>query len=117
VFKLKQEVSDETVYHDAVDCPVDEEEDEINDDDCGDGEDEENEADNDQESRTAHDNRCVTGRYFSFVCIISLHFFRHTAVIAACIMTDVIPKGNSIWLRSYTKNYVVCFSLRQFPSI
>jgi hypothetical protein len=75
VFKLKQEVSDETVYHDAVDCPVDEEEDEINDDDCGDGEDEENEADNDQESRTAHDDRCVTGRYFSFVCHFSSFFF------------------------------------------
>ena len=70
MFKLKQEVSDETVYHDAVDCPVDEEEDEMNDDDCDDGED----ADNDQESGAAHDNRCVTGRYFSFVCIISLPF-------------------------------------------
>ena len=57
MFKLKQEVSDETVYHDAVDYPVDE--DDINDDDC-DGEDEENDADNDQESRAAHDNRCVT---------------------------------------------------------
>jgi len=60
VFKLKQEVSDETLYHDAVDYPVDEEEDEINGDDCDDGEDEENDADNDQESRAAHDNRCVT---------------------------------------------------------
>jgi len=81
VFKLKQEVSDETVYHDAVDCPVDEEEDEINDDDCDDGEDEENDADNDQESRAAHGNRCVTRRFFSFVCIISLPFFRHTRVL------------------------------------
>lgn len=71
VFKLKQEVSDETVYHDAVDYPVDE--DDINDDDC-DGEDEENDADNDQESRAAHDNRCVTWRYLSFLCIISLPF-------------------------------------------
>jgi hypothetical protein len=72
VFKLKQEVSDETVYHDAVDCPVDEERDEINDDDFDDGEDEENDADNDQESRAAHADRCVTGKYFSFVFIISL---------------------------------------------
>ena len=74
MFKLKQEVSDETVYHDAVDYTMDEEEDEINDDDCdggGDGEDEENDADSDQ---AAHDNRCVTGRYFGFVCIISLPF-------------------------------------------
>ena len=80
MFKLKQEVSDETLYHDAVDYPVDEEEGEINDDGCDDGEDEENDADNDQESRAAHDNRCVTRRYFSFLFIISLPFFRHASV-------------------------------------
>jgi hypothetical protein len=67
LIKIKQEVSDETVYHDAVDYPVDEEEDEINDDECydgGNGKDEENDADNDQESPADHDNRCVTRKIF-----------------------------------------------------
>ena len=59
LIKIKQEVSDETVYHDAVHYPVDEKEDEINDDcdDGSDGEDEEYDADNDQGSPPGHDSR------------------------------------------------------------
>lgn len=73
MFKLKQEVSDETVYHDALNYPVDEEQDEISDDDCDDGG-EENDADNEQESPTAHDNRCVTMKIRKF-CVYNFFSF------------------------------------------
>jgi hypothetical protein len=71
VFKLKQEVSDETVYHDALNYPVDEEQDEINDDDGGG---EGNDADNDQESPAAHDNRCVNRKILKF-CVYNFFSF------------------------------------------
>lgn len=63
--EIKQEVFDETVYHDAVDDPLDEEEDEVDDnnDSYGDdniGEGEENCVDNDQGSLPCHDSRSGT---------------------------------------------------------
>lgn len=66
MFKLKQEVSDETVYHDALNYPVDEEHDEINYDDCDD--------ENEQESPTAHDNRFVTIHIRKF-CVYNFFSF------------------------------------------
>jgi hypothetical protein len=79
LIKIKQEVSDETVYHDAVDYPVDEEEDEINDDcdDGSDGEDEENDADNDQGSPPGHDSRCVTSKIFQYGVCMCNFLLRH----------------------------------------
>jgi hypothetical protein len=59
--EIKQEVADETVYHDALDSSMDEEEDEIIDGGGG-GEDEENDADNDQESPAGQFSGCVTSK-------------------------------------------------------
>lgn len=92
LIKIKQEVSDETVYHDAVDYLVDEEEDEINDDDCddgGDGEDEENDADNDQGSPPGHDSRCVTSKIFQYgVCMCVISFPFETYICNDCMRHD-----------------------------
>jgi hypothetical protein len=67
--EIKQEVSDETVYHDAVDDPLDEEENEVDDnnDSCGDddiGEGEENDVDIDQGSPAFHASRSETIKKF-----------------------------------------------------
>jgi hypothetical protein len=66
--EIKQEICDETVYHDAVDNPLDEE-DEVDDnhDDggCGEeGESEENDNDSDQGSQACNDSRLGTIRNF-----------------------------------------------------
>jgi hypothetical protein len=67
--EIKQEVCDETVYHDAVDNPLDEE-DEVDDDNHDDGghgeegESEEKDSDSDQGSHVCNDNRLGTIRNF-----------------------------------------------------
>jgi hypothetical protein len=73
--EIKQEVFDETVYHDAVDNPLDEE-DEVDDDNHNDGghgeegESEENYIDSDQGSPLCNDSRLGTIRNFSMEYIL-----------------------------------------------
>jgi hypothetical protein len=68
LMEIKQEVFDETVYHDALDDPLDEEEEEVYDSGSyGDSEmreSEENDVDNDQGSPVSHDSRSGTIKKF-----------------------------------------------------
>jgi hypothetical protein len=75
--EIKQEVCDETVYHDALDNPLDEE-DEVDDDGRGEeGESEEKDNDSDQASPACNDSRLGTIRNFCIEDIYKIDLKKH----------------------------------------